>query len=117
MLPSLPRRSSRERRRDHASSMTKPHSHWCWPLGVRKARILIAKEACCGPPRLSALTEDAAKLRGVAPTRMDLLDDLVRAEQKRPRERQPQGLRRLEVHDQLEACGLLDGQIGGPGTT
>ena len=41
-----------------------------------------------------------------------LLDHLVGPQQHRLRNRQPEGLRRLEVDDQLELGGLLDGEIG-----
>jgi hypothetical protein len=45
-----------------------------------------------------------------------LLDDFVRPPQHRLRDRQPERLRGLEVDDQLEVRGLLDGQISGSGT-
>src|SRR2546422_10908569 len=38
-----------------------------------------------------------------------LLDDLIRLQQHRRRDRQPESLRGLEVDDQLKLCGLLDG--------
>src|SRR5947209_2086913 len=38
-----------------------------------------------------------------------LLDDLIRLQQHRRRDCQPESLRGLEVDDQLELCGLLDG--------
>src|SRR5713101_3479590 len=41
-----------------------------------------------------------------------LLDDLIRPQQERLRNREPDGLRRLEVDDQLELGRLLDGQVG-----
>src|SRR6266511_3935958 len=40
-------------------------------------------------------------------------DDLVRLEENHGRQRQPEGLGRLEVHDKLEPRRLLDGQVGG----
>jgi hypothetical protein len=40
-----------------------------------------------------------------------LLDHLVRLQQQRLRNGQPQCFSRLEVDDQLEFCGLLDGQV------
>src|SRR6266545_8225932 len=44
------------------------------------------------------------------------LDDLVRPSQQRRQDRQAEGLRRLEVDDQLELRGLLDRQVAGSGT-
>jgi hypothetical protein len=41
-----------------------------------------------------------------------LLDDLIRLEEQRLRNRQPECLGRLEVDDKLELRGLLDGEIG-----
>jgi len=41
------------------------------------------------------------------------LDHVVGAQQERSREGQAEGLRGLEVDDQLELGGLLDRQIGG----
>src|SRR5262245_43973612 len=42
-----------------------------------------------------------------------LLDHLIGSCQERWRDRDPKRLRRLEVDDQLELGGLLDGQVGG----
>src|SRR5712691_13549178 len=42
-----------------------------------------------------------------------LLDHLVRLQQERGRDREAEGLRGLEVDDQLELRRLLDGKIGG----
>src|SRR5882672_4984312 len=42
-----------------------------------------------------------------------LLNHLIRALQERRRDRQPEGLRGLEVDDQLELSRLFDGEIGG----
>jgi hypothetical protein len=44
-----------------------------------------------------------------------LLDDLVRPQQQRLRNRDPERLGRLEVDDQLELRRLLDGKVGGFG--
>jgi hypothetical protein len=41
-----------------------------------------------------------------------LLDHLVRPEKEERGNRDPEGLRRLEVDDQLELRGLLHGQVG-----
>jgi hypothetical protein len=41
-----------------------------------------------------------------------LLDDVVGPEQERLRDRQAERLRGLQVDDQLELCGLFDGEIG-----
>jgi hypothetical protein len=41
------------------------------------------------------------------------LDDLVRPHENRLRDRQAEGLRGLEVDDQLELCGLLNREVGG----
>src|SRR5262249_17782123 len=41
-----------------------------------------------------------------------LLNDLVRPRQHRGRDREAEGLRRLEVDDELELGGLLDGEVG-----
>jgi len=38
---------------------------------------------------------------------------LIRPLQERPRDRQPERLRGPEVDDEVEACRLLDGEIGG----
>ena len=43
------------------------------------------------------------------------LDHVIRPLQERLRDLQPEGLGGLEVDDQLELCGLLDGQVGGLG--
>src|SRR5438445_2462137 len=43
-----------------------------------------------------------------------LFDHLIRPQQQRLRDRQPERLGGLEVDDQLELGGLLDGKIGGP---
>jgi hypothetical protein len=43
-------------------------------------------------------------------------DHLLSQEEERWGYGEPEGLRRLEVHDQFELCGLLDGQVGGLGT-
>src|SRR5262245_24422346 len=51
-------------------------------------------------------------LGGAAPIEHALLDHLVCPQQHRLRNRQTQRLRRLEVDDEFELCGLLDGQIG-----
>jgi hypothetical protein len=45
------------------------------------------------------------------------LDDLIRPLQQRLRHRQPEGLRGLEVDDQFELGGLLDGEVGGLGAS
>ena len=42
-----------------------------------------------------------------------LLDDLCRLKQECLRDRQPKRLRCLQVDDEIEFCGLLDGEIGG----
>jgi hypothetical protein len=42
-----------------------------------------------------------------------LLDDLVRSHQDGLRDRQAERLRGLEIDDELELGGLLDGQVGG----
>jgi hypothetical protein len=44
-----------------------------------------------------------------------LLNDLVRSDQYRLRDGEPERLRSLEVDDQLEFVGLLYGEIGGLG--
>src|SRR5262249_53383851 len=44
------------------------------------------------------------------------LDHLIRPRQQRGRDRQPEGLGSLEVDDQLELRGLLDGQVARLGT-
>ncbi len=44
-----------------------------------------------------------------------LLNHLVGARQHRWRDRQAEGLGGLEVDDQLELRGMLDGQVGGFG--
>src|ERR1700681_2883600 len=43
------------------------------------------------------------------------LDDLIRPLQERRRDRQAEGLGGLEVDDQLELRGLLNGQVAGVG--
>src|SRR6266581_4804367 len=43
-------------------------------------------------------------------------DDLIRPREQRLRDRQPERLCGLEVDDQLEFPGLLDGQVSGLGT-
>ena len=43
-----------------------------------------------------------------------LFDHLIRPQQQRLRDRQPERLRSFEVDDQLELNELLDGKIGGP---
>jgi hypothetical protein len=45
-----------------------------------------------------------------------LLDDLIRLQQDRLRDRQPERLGGLEVDDQLELLWLLDGEVAGLGT-
>src|SRR5437667_8713987 len=42
-------------------------------------------------------------------------DDLIRPQQQRARDGHAERLRGLEIEDQLELGGLLDGQIGRPG--
>jgi hypothetical protein len=42
-----------------------------------------------------------------------LVDHMVRPQQDRLRDREPQGLRRLEVDDQLKLGGLFHGKVGG----
>src|SRR5437773_7719994 len=52
------------------------------------------------------------------PTRQRaLLDDLVRSTKHRLRDRQPERLRGLEVDYQGDLGGLLDGQVGGLGSS
>src|SRR5947209_1576274 len=46
-------------------------------------------------------------------SRCSLLDDLIRPQQHRLGDREAEGLRGLQVHDQLELGGLLDGQVAG----
>src|SRR5215467_12632918 len=45
-----------------------------------------------------------------------LLDHLIRSQQQRLRDRQPQRLRGLHVDDEFELGGLLDGKIAGLGS-
>ena len=45
-----------------------------------------------------------------------LLDDLVRSEQQRLRDREAERLRRLQVDDQLELGGLFDREVSGLGS-
>ncbi len=45
----------------------------------------------------------------------DLLDHFIRPDEDGRRDRQVQGLRRLQVDHQLELGRLLDGQVGGFG--
>src|SRR6266545_5721924 len=54
----------------------------------------------------------AASLRDFGVSRDLSLDDLIRPHQHRLRDRQPEGLRGLQVDHQLELGGLLDGQVG-----
>ena len=42
-----------------------------------------------------------------------LLDYVVRPQQQRLRDREPERLRRLQIDHQFELRGLLDGEIGG----
>src|SRR5215831_1985512 len=44
-----------------------------------------------------------------------LLDHLVRLQQHARRDREPEGLGRLQVEDELKLHRLLDGQVGGLG--
>ena len=48
-------------------------------------------------------------------TKHGLFDHLIRPLQERRRDRQAEGLRGLEVDDQLELRGLFDGQVAGLG--
>src|ERR1700682_317366 len=50
-------------------------------------------------------------------SRRHLLDDLIRAQQQRLRDRDPERLRGLEVDHQFELRGLLDGNVAGLGAS
>src|SRR2546425_8235113 len=67
--------------------------------GIRRTREPGESECCS--QKLAALVEHA------------LLDELIRPQQQRLRNRQPEGLGGLQVNHQLELRGLLDGEIGG----
>src|SRR5262249_36201246 len=71
-------------------------------------RCLLSPAAGCSarPPR-------HVRLIPVCPAR--LLDHLIRQEEQRWRDRDPERLGRLEVDDQLEFYGLLHRQVGGLG--
>jgi hypothetical protein len=76
------------------------------PGAQRPERAVVRRhrapgEADCRAEELAALVEHA------------LLDDLVRPQQERLRDRQAERLGGLEVDDQLELRGLLDGEVGG----
>src|SRR5207249_10392827 len=80
----------------------RPHHHPC-------------REELWGTARQSALHSPSTARRCHTPAPMpctSLLDHLVCLYQQRRGERDPEGLRGLEVEHQLEFDGLLDGQVG-----
>src|SRR5262249_62148493 len=53
----------------------------------------------------------------LTPRPFSWIDHVICPEQQRLRDRQPEGLRGLEIDHQLEGRRLLDGEIGGLGTS
>src|SRR5713226_569239 len=81
----------------------------------------IASEDTMGTPALKGQRRSLACEAKEAPRSENqnglavyLLDDLIRPQQQRSRDRQAEGLRRLEVDDQLEPRRLLDGEVSRP---
>ena len=62
---------------------------------------------CLGTPRRPPTPPPLCMTTGAS------ADHFIRLEEDHERQRQPEGLGRLEVHDELEPRRLLDGQVGG----
>src|SRR4029450_8686926 len=85
-----------------------------WPIPgqeqsqVRSAQSARSYEGIEHPAKPTAARRSWPRWSSTA-----LLDHLIRAQQHRLRDREPERLRRLQVDHQLELRGLLDGKIGG----
>jgi hypothetical protein len=67
----------------------------------------MAGDESSRPELLAVCAEELAAL-----VEHGLLDHVVRPSQDRRWDRQAEGLGGFEVDDELESCGLLDGQVG-----
>src|SRR6267142_6993762 len=99
-----------------------------WRSPVRRQAQAICDDHC-GCPEPSSPTSrpiawtvgDDASCRGgldalaTAAPPLELLDHLVGLQQQRFGNRQPEGLRRLEIDDELEPRGLFERQLAGLG--
>jgi hypothetical protein len=77
---------------------------------VRLRLPRIAASALPQPGHLGPLLFMASPLRTSS---LDLFNHLIRSREERRGDRQAEGLRGLQIDDQLELRGLLHGQVGG----
>src|SRR5688572_9761997 len=109
------------RRTRSAASSSRPSAY---PTSRRISRRTSGepkREHRLGTSSPPAAPQRSAPRRGHQPARSagsgggSSLDHLVRPQQQRRRDRQIEGLGGLEIDDQLELGGLLDGQVSGSG--
>src|SRR5207245_710881 len=91
---------------DSVSAVPSPKFQWSRGSFSRAARRISGSVTNLGPDGVEGV---------MGPYYTASFDDPVRAQPQRFRDHEPERPGRLEVDDQLERRGLLDGKLGGPG--